>query len=103
MDALKKVFKEVLEESKALTTLDKLNPDLIKSPSLYGLITSKYQKCEKSNVTMNIEIFADLDNIQWVLTEHTETAWVPFSKIPSLYFVDSDMQIYPMVKEYYSK
>ena len=47
--------------------------------------------------------FSDLDNIQWVLSEHTETAWVPFEKIPSLYFVDSDMQIYPKVKEYLLK
>ena len=62
--SLKRVFKEVLEESKTLTTLDKLNPDLIKNPSIYGLITSEYQKCEKNNVTMNIEIFADLDNAE---------------------------------------
>lgn len=46
--------------------------------------------------------FSDLDNIQWVLSEHTETAWVPFEKIPSLYFVDSDMQIYPEVKKYFT-
>ena len=46
--------------------------------------------------------FSDLDNIQWVLSEHTETAWVPFEKIPTLFFVDSDMQIYPKVRDYFS-
>jgi 8-oxo-dGTP diphosphatase len=65
---------------------------------------SSFKHKEKTVILKAYELeFADLDNIQWVLTEHTETAWVPFSKIPSLYFVDSDMQIYPMVKEYYSK
>lgn len=64
MESLERVFKEVLEESKTLTTLDKLNPNLIKSPSLYGLITSKYQRCEQNNVMMNIEIFAELENME---------------------------------------
>jgi len=47
--------------------------------------------------------FCDLDNIQWVLSEHTETAWVPFEKIPGLFFVDSDMKIYPKVKEFFAQ
>jgi two-component system sensor histidine kinase AgrC len=64
MKSLKRVFKEVLDESKTLTTLDKLNPDLIKNPSIYGLMTTKYQQCEKNNVNMNIEIFSDLEELQ---------------------------------------
>ena len=47
--------------------------------------------------------FLDLDNIKWALTEHTEVKWVSLDKIPELYFVDSDMQIYPKVKEYLLK
>ena len=62
MKSLKRVFKEVLDESRVLTTLDKLNLDLIKNPNIYGLITTKYEKCERNNVTMNLEIFADFDN-----------------------------------------
>lgn len=62
--SLKEVLKEVIEDSKTLTTLDKLNPDLIKNPSIYGLITAKYQKCEKCNVSFNIELFAELENLE---------------------------------------
>lgn len=47
--------------------------------------------------------FLDLDNIQWILSEHTETNWVPFEKIPELSFVDSDLAIYPKVKEYFNQ
>lgn len=61
---MERVFKEVLDESKSFTTLDKLNPNLIKSPSLYGLLTSKYQKCDQNNVKMDIEIFAELENME---------------------------------------
>jgi 8-oxo-dGTP diphosphatase len=46
---------------------------------------SSFKHKEKTVILKAYELeFADLDNIQWVLTEHTETAWVPFSKIPSL-------------------
>lgn len=62
--SMERVFKEVLDESKSFTTLDKLNPNLIKSPSLYGLLTSKYQKCDQNNVKMDIEIFAELENME---------------------------------------
>lgn len=62
--SLKEVLKEIIEDSKVLTTLDKLNPDLIKNPSIYGLITSKYQRCEECNVTFNIEIFTELEDLE---------------------------------------
>ena len=64
---------------------------------------SSFNHKEKTVLLKAFEVeFIDLDNIQWVLSEHTETAWVPFEKIPSLYFVDSDMQIYPEVKKYFT-
>ena len=62
--SLKKVLKGVLDESKKISTLDKLNPDTIKNPTIYGLITSKYQQCEKNNVNMNFEIFSELKNLE---------------------------------------
>ena len=36
----------------------------------------------------------------WVLTEHTEINWVACDVIPLMHFVDSDMLLYPAVKEY---
>ncbi|MCR5764127.1 MAG: NUDIX domain-containing protein [Treponema sp.] len=37
---------------------------------------------------------------EYVLSEHTEYAWVDVQEIPNLYFVDSDLKIYNDVKEY---
>lgn len=63
MDSLKKMFKEILEESREISSLDKLNPNLIKDPNIFGLVAAKYQECIKKNVMMNFEIFADLEKI----------------------------------------
>lgn len=50
-------------------------------------------------------IFVPHDGIKekYVLAEHTEYKWVEFSEIENLEFVDSDLLIYPMVKEYAEK
>ena len=37
---------------------------------------------------------------EFSLTEHTGYVWVLPEEIPGLHFVDSDLQIYPAVKEY---
>lgn len=61
--ALKKFFNQIMDESKAISTLDKLNPNLIKNPTIFGLITAKYQVCLKKNVKMNFEILGTLENL----------------------------------------
>ena len=37
---------------------------------------------------------------KFILTEHSEYAWVSFEEIKDLNFVDSDLKIYPMVRDY---
>lgn len=64
MKSLKRMFKEILEESRQISSLDKLNPNLIKEPNVFGLITAKYQECVKKNVTMNFEIFTELEELE---------------------------------------
>ena len=52
-----------MDESKSISTLDKLNPNLIKNPTIFGLITAKYQVCLKKNIKMNFEILGTLENL----------------------------------------
>lgn len=49
-------------------------------------------------------VFVPHDGMQekYVLTEHSEYKWVSIEEIPSLSFVDSDMLLYPEVKNYVS-
>lgn len=62
-NGLKKFFPQIIDESKAISTLDKLNPNLIKNPTIFGLITAKYQVCLKRNVKMNFEILGTLEEL----------------------------------------
>lgn len=72
---------------------------VVKNP----ICDSNFIHKDKNVVLKAFEVeFSDLDNIEWILSEHTETAWVPFEKIPTLLFVDSDMQIYPKVRDYFN-
>jgi len=64
MKSLKRMFKEILEESRQISTLDKLNPNIIKDPNIFGILIAKYQDCIKKNITMNLEIFTELENIE---------------------------------------
>lgn len=63
MDGLKKYFDQVLEEAKAITALDKLNPELFRNPSLLVLVTAKFEYARINGVTVNFEIYADLDEL----------------------------------------
>lgn len=63
LTALKKIFEQILDESKAINSLDKLNPNLINNPSIFGLITAKYHLCKKNNIIINFEIFGNLENL----------------------------------------
>jgi len=62
-NGLKKFFSQIMDESKAISTLDKLNPNLIKNPTIFGLITAKYQVCRKRNIKMNFELLGSLENL----------------------------------------
>jgi 8-oxo-dGTP diphosphatase len=44
-----------------------------------------------------------IENLSWILTEHTEVNWVPFSQIPELNFVDSDLKLYEKLRSVYEK
>jgi len=63
IDKLKEMFEQVLDETKAITTLDKLNPNTIKDPGLFGILSGKYQKAKEANLKMEVEIFGDIEGI----------------------------------------
>lgn len=62
MTGLKKFFEEILDESRAITALDKLNPELFKNPSLFGIITAKYEYAKQNSVNIDFEIYGELEN-----------------------------------------
>ena len=59
---------------------------------------------EKKSLLKAYLVELEHDGIEkpFVLTEHTEYKWVCIDEIPSYEFVDSDLKIYPTVKEFLS-
>jgi len=73
MEGLKTFFDQILTESKTITVLDKLSPELFRNPSLFGLVTAKFEYAKSKEVTMNLEIYADLNSIDMKTYDFTRT------------------------------
>ena len=46
-------------------------------------------------------ILKDMDNISWILNEHSDISWVKFDQISTIDFVDSDLQILSQIRNHY--
>jgi len=60
---LKTYYKELLEECQINNNLSVLNPEIINNPAIYSLLSDKYYKSEELGIKLNLEIFADLSNL----------------------------------------
>ncbi len=47
------------------------------------------------------EVRFNEDDINWILTEHSEINWVPINNIPKDNFVDSDLMLYNDIRRFY--
>ena len=47
------------------------------------------------------EVFFNDEDINWILTEHSEVKWVKLNEIPAENFVDSDLMLYEEIKHFY--
>jgi len=47
------------------------------------------------------EVSFNDEDINWILTEHSEVKWVPLDEIPKENFVDSDLMLYDDIKRFY--
>ena len=43
----------------------------------------------------------DIDNVSWILSEHTDVNWVSFDKISEQEFVDSDLLLLTQIRNFY--
>ncbi|MEE0877941.1 MAG: NUDIX domain-containing protein [Treponemataceae bacterium] len=58
-----------------------------------------------NNDTVNLFAYEikikDIDNVSWILSEHTDVNWVSFDKISELEFVDSDLLLLTQIRNFY--
>ncbi len=63
MDGLKDYYNDLMKDCRKSNNLSILNPELLQNPAVYSLITSKYHKADDMGISMEIEVFSDLANV----------------------------------------
>ena len=63
INGLKTYFSEVKRDCKITNDISLLNPRIINNPGIYSLLNNKYFKATKLGITMNIEFFLDLNDL----------------------------------------
>ncbi len=63
MEGLKNYYSDLMDDCKKVNNLAILNPELINNPAVYSLLTSKYHIAEELGITMNFDIFMDLQSL----------------------------------------
>lgn len=64
MDGLRKYYSGLLANCKITVNLAALDPNVINSPAIYNILSSKYYKANENNIVMNIESFLNLKEIE---------------------------------------
>lgn len=71
MDGLKEYYNDLMKDCRKSNNLSILNPELLQNPAVYSLITSKYHKAEDVGISMEIEVFSNLANVNMKAYELT--------------------------------
>ena len=71
MEGLKNYYKDLLPDSLEINRLDVLNPDTINNPAVYSILTEKYHEADSFGITMNVEAFLNMQNINMKTYELT--------------------------------
>ena len=69
INGLKKYYKQVLEDCHRVNNLTVLNPNVINNPAIYSILASKYHLADSKNITINFEIFLDLNSLNMKIYE----------------------------------
>lgn len=71
MDGLKDYYNDLMKDCRKSNNLSILNPELVQNPAAYSLITSKYHKAEDKGISMEVEVFSNLANVNMKTYELT--------------------------------
>ena len=68
-DKLQEHINEVLKECNIVNTLGLIDPKVFNDPAIYGIVGAKYFLITKSNITMDLEIFTVVNEINFPMPE----------------------------------
>ena len=64
MDGVKLMSRSILKECVSTKNLELLNPNIVKNEAIYSIISKKYFLAQSKNVSMNLEIMTDLEEVK---------------------------------------
>jgi len=71
VDGLSKYYSQIQKDINKVNNLGALDPSVINNPAVFTLIASKYDKATELNITMNVNCFLDLNNLNMKIYEFT--------------------------------
>ena len=71
IEGLKKYYKQISADCQKSNNLSVLNPDVINNPAVYSILASKYHLADSKGITINFEIFLDLNTLRMKIYEFT--------------------------------
>lgn len=69
MEGLTKYYKQILVDCNKVNNLSMLNPNVINNPAIYSILTSKYHLADSKNITINFDIYLDLNTLNMKIYE----------------------------------
>ena len=71
MDGLTKYYSQIQKDISKVNNLGALDPAVINHPAVFTLLASKYNKASEEQITMNINCFLDLNELNMKIYEFT--------------------------------
>ena len=72
MNGLKKYYSCLIGECNKINSLSTLNPDVINNPAVYSLLSNKFFLAEENGITINLDIFLNLNELNMRIYEFTK-------------------------------
>lgn len=71
IEGLQRYYRDLLDECQINNNLAVLNPELINNSAIYSLLSDKYCKASEKGIKLNLEVMADLSNLNVKIYELT--------------------------------
>lgn len=71
MEGLKRYYSELMADCSKLNSLSVLSPDVVNNPAVYSLLSSKYYSAEEKGITINLDVFLNLHELNMKIYEFT--------------------------------
>ena len=72
INGLKTYYSQLLEDCQKVNNLSTLNPDVVNEPAIYNLLTAKYHLADEHGISIKLEVFLDLTELNMKIYEFTK-------------------------------